>query len=51
MGWGVQGSRRAVVTDDGLEAIGERDAGVVDRRVGLERNAGRETKNNLDSIQ
>jgi len=36
---------------DGWGAIGEHDAGVVNRCAGLERNAGRETKNNLDSIQ
>ena len=36
---------------NGWGAIGEHDAGVVNRCAGLERNAGRETKNNLDSIQ
>jgi len=33
---------------DGLEAIRERETGVVDRRAELARNAGREPKNNLD---
>ena len=36
---------------DGLEVIKERDAGLVDRRAGPERNAGCEPTSNLDWLQ
>jgi len=35
----------------GWGAIGEHDAGVVNRRAGLERNAGREPKSDLDWLR